>query len=178
MSVGGMRGTEMLDVIEALKSAAAAATPGPWWSEGSNIYHDGRYLQCCGRGTIHGCCGDPEVAGHEQESVASAEEKDAEFIALARTAVPALIARLEASEARNATAYAEGVEAAMQKTVDAAIEQADMRDEVADDTNDWQVYNHAAFKLTTLVSAIRSLLKDKPNEKTRQIAPPGQSTGE
>ncbi len=209
MSVGGMRGTEMLDVIEALKSAAAAATPGPWWSEGSNIYHDGRYLQCCGRGTIHGCCGDPEVAGHEQESVASAEEKDAEFIALARTAVPALIARLEAAEAnlkweqhragrigthsedchtwgpqhyecllrkfneaeaRNATAYAEGVEAAAK-----AVE-AYKRDASFDDSQVGALEHNSNEE--NIVCAIRSLLKDKPNEKTRQIAPPGQSTGE
>lgn len=170
MSVGGMRGTEMLDVIEALKSAAAAATPGPWWSEGSNIYHDGRYLQCCGRGTIHGCCGDPEVAGHEQESVASAEEKDAEFIALARTAVPALIVALEAAEARNATAYAEGVEAAAK-----AVE-AYKRDASFDDSQVGALEHNSNEE--NIVCAIRSLLKDKPNEKTRQIAPPGQSTGE
>lgn len=98
-----------------------------------------------------------------KEAVAGARHGPKGCLLLKTEDVAALIARLEASEARNATAYAEGVEAAIRKTVDAATEQADMRDDVANDTNDWQIYDHAALKLTMLVSAIRALLKDKPN---------------
>lgn len=79
----------------------------------------------------------------------------ARLIALARTAVPALIARLEASEARNATAYAEGVEAAAK-----AVE-AYKRDASFDDSQVGALEHNSNEE--NIVCAIRSLLKDKPN---------------
>lgn len=82
-----------------------------------------------------------------------------------------IISRLEAAEARNATAYAEGVEAA------AAVhtaEAARLEKQIEENTeymrrvgrSDHSANNHCHEKLRQhlyYAEAIRSLLKDKPN---------------
>ena len=57
-------------------------TPGPWLSSGREVFVDTRYQVCCGRGSVHGCCGEPDVAG-DYFVVATTDEANAHLIAAA-----------------------------------------------------------------------------------------------
>lgn len=140
-----------------IKEAAEKATPGPWTYCPQHIEEGPSAVRA---GSRFGWL-----------ITTTASDDDALFIALARTAVPALIARLEAAEARIATAYAEGVEAA------AAIHTAEvarLEKQIEENTeymrrvgrSDHSANNHCHEKLRQhlyYAEAIRSLLKDKPN---------------
>jgi len=73
--------------------SGASHTPTPWFQTGGVIWIDGRYLECCGRGHQE-CCGDPDVAGG-QEQIAQAGEGDAAFIVQAVNNFDTLIEVLE-----------------------------------------------------------------------------------
>lgn len=106
-----------------------------------------------------------------KEAVAGARHGPKGCLLLKTEDVAALIARLEAAEARNATAYAEGVEAA------AAVhtaEAARLEKQIEENTeymrrvgrSDHSANNHCHEKLRQhlyYAEAIRALLKDKPN---------------
>lgn len=81
-----------------IKEAAAKATPGPW------TYFDARKMHPVGTshdyGRIIWAENNCEVAQTPGLNDGNSDQSNAEFISLARTAVPALIARLEAAEAR------------------------------------------------------------------------------
>lgn len=82
---------------EALRRLADAATDGPWEAHGTTI------AAITGSGSCQGCSGLVSPA-HEPScywsEIAAAGEADAEFIAAARTAVPALLDALAAAEHR------------------------------------------------------------------------------
>ena len=105
--------TDDRDPREYLQKLADAATSGPWEAHGTSI------AAITGSGSCRGCSGLVSPA-HEPScywsEIAGAGDADAEFIASARTAVPALLDALAAAEARidavrellneNPTAYA------------------------------------------------------------------------
>lgn len=78
------------DALAAIRERAQAATEGPWWGGGSNRRRDavGLVGRLSDRGTGNAIA---VLAGVGMDRVA-----DAEFIAHARTDVPALVGALEA----------------------------------------------------------------------------------
>lgn len=79
--------------LAAIKERLEKATPGPWESTDGDVWIDTRECVCCGRGSIHGCCGEPDVSGG-QELLAQSNPTDADFIAHARTDIPALLSHI------------------------------------------------------------------------------------
>ncbi len=189
-----------------IKEAAERATPGPWDTDTIDN-EDGKWRfksYIVGSGPVDNWKAVVDTSNsdvieiHREDDIDYSSvwdeqgRRNAEFIALARTTVPALIARIEASEHKNKrllteiiaykveirnlrrdnkTAYAEGVEAA------AAIHTAEVaRLEKQIEENieymrrvgrsDHSANNHCHEKLRQhlyYAEAIRSLLKDKPN---------------
>ena len=84
--------TDPRETLARIRKRADAATPGPWGADGHVI--DAQ----TGPGNCPGCSGIPSPA-HEPaclySEIAGAGEQDAEFIAAARTDVPALLDALE-----------------------------------------------------------------------------------
>lgn len=66
-------------------------TPGPWLKEGNSVVYDSRHEICCGKITVYGCCGEPDIGG-EYFEVAKCAEHDAALIAAAPDLYEALLA--------------------------------------------------------------------------------------
>jgi hypothetical protein len=84
------------DQLKAIRARAEAATPGPWRFQA--------YVSDPGRPEEFGIAGASEIDGCPTLVSGDGflfEEKDARFVAHARTDVPALLAALEAAQALN-----------------------------------------------------------------------------
>ena len=176
----------MTDIdIAKIKEAAEKATPGPWDTDTvDNEDGAGRFKSyIVGSGpednwkAVVDTSNSDVIEIHQEydfdySSVWDEQgRRNAEFIALSRTAVPALIARLEDAEARAATAYAEGVEAAA-KWHEAEADRLEVqmdentkymeRTGSTDQTSNALCYDKQQTHLSYAIS-VRALLKDKPN---------------
>lgn len=87
-------------------------TPGPWLCDGGVIYVDTRTQVCCGRGSVHGCCGEPDVEG-DYFKVADCGEHDARLIAAAPDMYEAL--KWAATVIRPGSDLREAMDAALAK---------------------------------------------------------------
>jgi len=89
--------------LDAIKARADAATPGPWYRVGPPWNRGAPWVNAGSEDPHHGrflCDLDAEMAGVDRDDdEPSNEVADAEFIAHARTDVPALLARIAELEA-------------------------------------------------------------------------------
>lgn len=77
-------------------------TPGPWFAGGAVVWVDSRYQACCGRGSVNGCCGEPDIAGDYHE-IANTSPNNARLIASAPELLEAL--KWAMAEVRGQTKY-------------------------------------------------------------------------